>query len=140
MNCAPPRLTTSDSVAALDRLAQTTTTPDLRVEVVAVFTDQTRLPKDVETTTYRIVQEAVTNAIHHANPTTISITLTHHDQNLVVLVEDNGTGFNPDQPTNRLGLKGMHERATLQNGTLTIQSTPTQGTTIRLRIPIIVEP
>ena len=127
-------------VAALDRLAETTTTEDLRVEIVAVFTEQTRLPKDVETATYRIVQEAVTNAVQHANAHTISITLTHHNDHLVVLVEDDGAGFDPDQPSNRLGLKGMHERATLQNGTLSVTSAPAQGTTIRLRIPMDVVP
>ena len=127
-------------VAALDRLAQTTTTEDLRVEIVAVFTDETRLPKDVETAAYRIVQEAVSNALHHANANTISITLTHHDDDLVVFVEDDGDGFDPDRSTTRLGLKGMHERATLQNGTLTIQSTRAKGTIIRLRLPIAVEP
>lgn len=105
-----------------------------------MFTDETRLPKDVETAAYRIVQEAVSNALHHANANTISITLTHHDDDLVVLVEDDGDGFDPDQSTTRLGLKGMHERATLQNGTLTIQSTRAKGTIIRLRLPIAVEP
>ena len=58
----PPALDDSGVIAALGRLAETTTCDDHQVGLVAVFTNDTRLPKPVDTTTYRIIQEAVTRA------------------------------------------------------------------------------
>ena len=133
----PPSLDDFGLIPALERLAQTTTTTDLRVEFVAVFTDDTRLAPAIETATYRIVQEAITNAVKHANARTISVSLIEHEGHLVSLVEDDGDGFHTDNVSNgRLGLKGMHERANVLNGTITIQSAPKHGTAIRARIPI----
>jgi signal transduction histidine kinase len=120
-----------------ERPAQTTTTSDLRVEFVAVLTDDIRLPPAVETATYRLVQEAIINAVKHADARTISVSLLEHDGHLASLIEDDGDGFHTSQVSNgRLGLKGMHERANILNGTITVQSTPNHGTAIRARIPV----
>ncbi len=133
----PPSLDDFGLVAALERLVQTTTTHELRVELVAVVTDGARLAPAIETATYRIVQEAITNAVKHANARTISVSVIEHDGHLVSLIEDDGDGFDAAEVSeSRLGLKGMRERADILSGTITIHSSRTGGTAIRARIPM----
>jgi len=95
-----------------------------------------RLSSDMETAVYRIVQEAMTNIIRHAQATRIDIYLQRRDNSLVVIVEDNGVGFDHStQQNGRLGLVGMNERATMLGGTLTIESSQQGGTTVFLEVP-----
>jgi signal transduction histidine kinase len=90
-----------------------------------------------KTATYRIVQEAITNAVKHANARTISVSLIEHEDHLVSLIEDDGDGFHTSQVSNgRLGLKGMYEPANILDGTITVQSTPNHGTAVRAPIPV----
>jgi PAS domain S-box-containing protein len=100
-----------------------------------------RLPPDVETALYRIVQEAVTNAAKYAVPggaTQVSVTLQRLGGHVLATVEDNGPGFHPDETARRgrLGLAGMQERAELLGGTLEIESSPGSGTTVYARLPL----
>jgi signal transduction histidine kinase len=100
-----------------------------------------RLPNHVETTVYRIVQEALTNVLKHAQATRVSLIVERRENQAVVIIEDNGTGFDPGpvQKQNagkRLGLLGMSERAALVGGEMNIESTPEGGTTIFVRIPL----
>jgi signal transduction histidine kinase len=85
---------------------------------------------------YRIIQEALNNAIKHAEATQIQIQLTETNSNLVLMIEDNGKGFNYDR--NNLGLgKGllnMRERSILLNGTFDVETFPEKGTTIRVKV------
>lgn len=95
-----------------------------------------RLPEEAETAVYRIVQEALTNVIRHAYATQVEILLERRADQLIVIVEDNGVGFDPLQPAiNQLGMLGMRERADMLGGTLTIESSPGQGATVQLEIP-----
>lgn len=97
-----------------------------------------RLLAEVETTVYRIVQEALANAIQHAAATQISVVLERQHGTVIALVEDDGAGFDLSAAasnTARLGLSGMKERAHLVGGTLTVESNPGAGTTICLRVP-----
>jgi len=97
-----------------------------------------RLPPDVETTVYRIVQEALANAIQHASATQLSVVLERQHGTVIALVEDDGAGFDPSaaaRASARLGLSGMKERARLVGGMLTIESNPGAGTTVCLRVP-----
>ena len=96
----------------------------------------------LETTIYRIVQEALTNVVRHAQATQVSVLLERRGEQLQMIVEDNGQGFNAEaerQDSSEgqyLGLLGMAERAMLVGGTLTIDSAPGGGTTIFLHIPL----
>jgi signal transduction histidine kinase len=85
---------------------------------------------------YRIVQEALNNTLKHAEASQIHIQLTDTNDNLVLMIEDNGIGFNYD--TNNLGLgKGlfnMRERSILLNGTFNVETFPGKGTTIRVKV------
>lgn len=103
--------------------------------------DSSTLPPESATTIYRIVQEALTNIAHHAAATAITIKGQRQSRQFTVTIIDNGKGFlaTADPPSSGLGIVGMHERARLVGGTLAIHSTPGQGTTVTLRVPLITE-
>jgi PAS domain S-box-containing protein len=95
-----------------------------------------RLPGEMETAIYRIVQESLTNVVRHAHATRVDILLEKHDNQLIVVVEDNGIGFDPQNPkVSQLGVFGMRERAEMLGGKLTIESAHGQGCTILLEVP-----
>jgi PAS domain S-box-containing protein len=96
-----------------------------------------RLPSDAETTLYRIAQEALTNVARHSRATSVDVILERHGDQVVLIVEDNGVGFDPARTTSQrrgFGLLGMQERAALVGGTLQIESQPGKGTTVLLRM------
>ncbi|MBI2333337.1 MAG: HAMP domain-containing protein [Chloroflexi bacterium] len=97
-----------------------------------------RLPGDVETAIYRIVQEALTNIVRHAQAHSASIMVERRGDIVRAIVEDDGVGFNSktNHGERHLGLLGMRERAELLNGTLTIESAVERGTSIFIEIPI----
>jgi chemotaxis family two-component system sensor kinase Cph1 len=95
-----------------------------------------RLPADVETTMYRIVQEALTNIAKHAAATRISVLVTRKENTAVVVVEDDGDGFDAGGPTVGLGLSGMRERVALVGGKLRLETSLGTGTTIAAEVPL----
>lgn len=97
------------------------------------------LDAEIEAVIYRIVQEAVTNVVRHARATTIDVELLVGPRSAEVRIRDDGTGFDPDARAIRsrhLGLASMRERALAAGGTLTIDSTPGAGTTVRLELTL----
>jgi signal transduction histidine kinase len=95
-----------------------------------------RLPTEIETALYRIVQEALTNIVKHARAGRVSITLTSTPDSISLLIEDDGVGLDPHHSREGgLGLTGMRERVELLGGRLTLESPPTAGTTIRAQVP-----
>jgi len=99
-----------------------------------------RLPPPVETAVFRIVQEALTNILKHAEATRVSVMLEYRYDELLVIVEDNGRGFKPDVPLTvkapgGLGLVGIRERVALVGGKLKVESESGSGTTLAIRIP-----
>jgi len=124
-------------VAALERLTQTfSESSGITVQLEAQLGEE-RLPSEVETTLYRIVQEALTNVVKHAEATEVSIFLVRRDGAATAVIEDNGRGFDPGAvTTDSLGLEGMRERTELHDGRLTVETTPGAGTTLRAEIPL----
>jgi PAS domain S-box-containing protein len=99
-----------------------------------------RLPSEVETTLYRIAQEALTNAAKHSRAGNVDVILERRTNHVFLIVEDDGVGFEPGASgDNGFGLLGMRERAALVGATLQIESSPGQGTTILVRMPATVE-
>ncbi len=102
--------------------------------------ERERLGLEVEINLYRIAQEALNNAYKHAQATRVDIILEKRQENVVLIIEDNGTGFDPALASKGLdgglGLVSMRERASLAGGTLDIESAPGKGTTIFVRIPL----
>ena len=98
-----------------------------------------RLPPAVETTLYRVLQEALTNIVRHAAAKHVGIVLRRGADNLTMIVEDDGCGFaDPEAgpPRARLGLLGIRERLSLVDGTLEIESARGKGTALFARIPL----
>ncbi len=100
--------------------------------------DSARLPAEMETTLYRVTQEALNNVVRHAQAGRVSVLLERRADRVSLIVEDDGRGFDAAAAlkSGRLGLLGMQERATLVGGTLEIESTPGRGTTVFVRIPL----
>jgi signal transduction histidine kinase len=124
-------------VAALERLTQTfSEASGVRVDLEARL-GEARLPAEVETTLYRIVQEALTNVVKHAGASNVSILLVRRDGAATLVIEDDGRGFDVDAArADGLGLVGMRERVALHDGRLTLESTPTGGTTLVVEVPL----
>ena len=124
-------------VAALEQHAHHLNSDRLTVRFKALGFEEERLPKDLETCLYRIVQEALSNVVQHAQATTVGILLERSEGKVKLFVEDDGIGFNPKIPENqeRLGLVGMQERAEMFAGTLTIESYPGKGTSVIVEVP-----
>ena len=122
-------------VAALERLRDTfAERTRMRVDLEANVGD--RLPSDVETALYRIVQEALTNIVKHAEASAISIVLARRERSITAVIEDDGRGFTPEGDGDGLGLLGMRERLALLGGKLKIESSPGAGTTIVAEVPL----
>lgn len=92
------------------------------------------------TAVFRIMQESLTNIAKHAHATRATLSLTRKDDHLVLMVQDNGAGFDLSTPRklNSFGLSGLRERAYLVAGEVTIESSPGYGTSIKVRIPLPV--
>jgi two-component system sensor histidine kinase UhpB len=101
-----------------------------------------RVPTLIEVACFRSVQEALTNIAKYASAKTIDLTLYRHDQEVTLVIQDNGIGFDMAsarqlaQDGESMGLFGMEERVRLAGGTLVISSTPGQGTRLHLRFPL----
>src|SRR5579884_889802 len=124
-------------VPALERLAESfAEQAGIRVDFHSALGDA-RLPSEVETALYRVVQESLTNIVKHAAAGRISISLARRDSGVVAVIEDDGAGF--DQRTVRdggVGLLGMRERLALLDGRLEIESRPGAGTTVVAEVPL----
>jgi signal transduction histidine kinase len=102
-----------------------------------VSDEDARFASDVETVVYRVVQEALTNVVRHADATRVDVTVAQDDGCLRAVVTDNGRGFNTSAVEGRsLGLAGMRERASLAGGSVRVTSTRASGTTVLLEVPV----
>jgi signal transduction histidine kinase len=104
-----------------------------------------RLAPEVETTCFRIAQEAFTNVLRHASAKNVWVELSMDGKDhLILRVRDDGKGFDPMRESSRkegtgsLGLLGMEERVALLHGSISIESAPGRGTGITARIPLNV--
>ena len=123
-------------VPAVERLADTfREQTGLEVDLETQLGEE-RLPGEVETALYRIVQEALTNVVKHAGASRVSILLTRKDGGVAAVVEDDGLGFDPGATRDHgLGLVGMRERVGLVGGRLRIESSAGAGTTLVAEVP-----
>jgi signal transduction histidine kinase len=123
----------------IDRVAQ-------RSNLKALFTihliPALRLSPDLETTCFRIVQEALTNVVRHAQAQHVTVSLELLDKELLLEVQDDGKGFDTVAARQRsaqghsLGLLGLEERAMLAGGRFTLESSETRGTIMQVRFPL----
>jgi len=110
------------------------------VDFLSAGIDEPRLPGVVETTLYRVVQEAMNNVFKHASAKSVSVSIERRGSTVLAIVEDDGMGFDSDAlpvgTSARLGIAGMRERAIIAGGTLTVESSSGGGTTVRLQVPL----
>jgi PAS domain S-box-containing protein len=103
---------------------------------------QKRLIPVTEVNLYRIAQEALNNIAKHAQAKNVGVFLEQVDHRFVLIIEDDGIGFNVEETANKahgLGLIGMGERAALLNGEIEIESSIGNGTTLYVRVPAVFE-
>jgi signal transduction histidine kinase len=124
-------------VAALERLAETfTEATGIAVDFESRLGEE-RLPSEVETTLYRIVQESMTNIAKHAGARRVSVLLVQRGGTVTALVEDDGHGFDADdEARGGIGLAGIRERLALLDGRLTIESARDTGTSLVAEVPL----
>ena len=124
--------------AALERLAQEWQKRyHIRADVVVNLGGK-RLPDPIETSLYRILQEALTNVARHARARSVSVLVERRQKEIVAVIEDDGQGFDLERVhrDGHLGLLGIRERAELLGGRLTIESSPGRGTSLFIRLPL----
>jgi signal transduction histidine kinase len=129
--------------AALEALGERTASTaaiDVQISVDLDFEtgrSESRLLGEVEDTVYRLVQEALNNAVHHGEARCVRVQVSEAGGSLHVRIADDGRGFDPEASTDGFGLIGMRERAELAGGTLELKSAPGEGTTIVATIPTV---
>lgn len=132
----PPALDELGIIDAIESLVA-----DARIEIPAIeFTHDLpgdRLPPDLETTIFRVVQESLSNARKHAEARSARVSLTREGNAVRVFVRDEGRGFDPENvPDDRFGLEGIRQRCRLAGAEPRIESAPGRSTTIEVVLPI----
>jgi signal transduction histidine kinase len=99
------------------------------------------LDPEIQTACFRIVQEAITNVVRHARAKKLTVELRRAGPDLLLAVRDDGIGFDPSaresgEPEATLGLRSIEERAILTGGRARIISSPGEGTTVKVRLPL----
>ena len=137
----PAALDEYGAAAAIESLAERTAAREglpVEAHVDMAFErgdEPERHTSELESTAYRLVQEALTNAVRHAGASKIRIDVTEGDGCVEIAVADDGQGFDLDEKPKGFGLTGMRERVELAGGELDIDSRPT-GTTVRAKLPV----
>ena len=126
---------------ALESLADELTRIGI-VTDIKIVGEARRLPAETEVALFRIAQEALRNVWRHSRASRAQLTIEFSDNRLVIVISDNGKGFELPRRlgdlagTGKLGLAGMQERARLLGATLTLQSEPGAGTTVTVETPL----
>jgi two-component system NarL family sensor kinase len=114
----------------------------IKVEI-DVPEDLQRLPAELETAIFRVVQECLTNIHRHSGSPVARIRVRRHDEHVDVEIEDKGRGISPEKQeemanagTPGVGIRGMRERIRQLGGTLDIQSSA-KGTLVKLQLPVV---
>jgi len=96
-----------------------------------------RLPETIELTLFRICQELINNTIKHAKATEIIVQLIKSKKNIVLIVEDNGQGFDQNKSSDGIGLLNLTSRLNTINGEVSYESSPNSGASATVRIPLV---
>ena len=138
----PPELDNKDIETVLgDYVAEWAQRTEITADFLSTGFPTQGLARHLEVTLYRLLQEALTNVLRHAQAQRVSVLLTCHGEVVQAVIEDHGRGFDvaavlDGPPSRRLGLQGMRERATLVGGTVELESAPGAGTTVFVRLPL----
>ncbi len=136
-NLMPRSLALYGLKGAVEDLAGQLRQSGLRVDL-EIGGDLATIPERQQVTLYRMLQEGTNNILRHAHAQSVLLQILLHGDQLTLILEDNGRGFNPAESTSAetLGLKGLRSRAQFLQGTLDIDSVPREGTTITFQMPV----
>jgi len=135
-NLMPASLQLNGLVATVQQYCQDIlNTKKLEVQFEQTGMDNFRLEEAKEIFIYRIIQEAVTNALKHAEAKTLLVQLGYFENDVTLIIEDDGVGFIPDITQDGIGLKSIKSRVEHLNGHLDVDSRIGEGTTITINIP-----
>jgi len=132
-------------IPAIERLVEEVgQTAGPTVEFAASGLNGTRLQADIESTAFRIVQEALSNAIQHSSASSVRVSVTVRGRELELEVSDNGKGFDAPaavrgKSSGGYGLLGIRERATISGGRAEIVASPGNGTIVSVHLPLGVQ-
>lgn len=101
------------------------------------FNISERLPQKIEITIYRIVQELTNNIIKHSKASEVSVQLFNANNHIILIVEDNGVGFNNEISTEGIGLLNITSRLDMVNGAVNFEPSPKSGTLVTIKIPLV---
>jgi signal transduction histidine kinase len=137
----PAALDEFGTLGAVEALVERVARTGLEVDLIADLAYEqgrrpTRHTAELEAAVYRTVQEALTNAGKHGHAQRAVVEILEDDSTVHVTVRDDGAGFDPAERTDGFGLLGMRERVQLLDGTLEIESTPGDGTTVSATFPV----
>ena len=135
-NLQSPLLHDSSLGDALRKLAGFINTGTITVKVTEAG-EQVPLDTTIQHNLLRIAQEAITNAVRHANPTTVDVSLQYSPEVIRLTVTDDGIGFDPlivSKVAGHFGLRGLHSRAKSIKADLVVQSSPTSGTLVSVTV------
>jgi signal transduction histidine kinase len=102
---------------------------------LTVFGLENRLQRDYELALYRITQELINNVLKHAEAKHVSLQLGCRDSKIILMIEDDGKGFDISSHRNGYGLTNLAARTKMMHGSMTIDSKPAKGTSVSIEIP-----
>ena len=102
---------------------------------LVIFGMNHRLQKDYELALYRITQELINNVLKHAEAKQVSLQIGQRDEKIILMMEDDGKGFDVDLHKDGYGLHNLEARTKLMQGSMTIDSKPGCGTSVLIEIP-----
>jgi two-component system, NarL family, sensor histidine kinase DevS len=125
------------AIEALTERSAVTAGLDIKTEFAIPETwGRERLDPELESTLYRLVQEALTNVVKHARAERVDLLVSMNGHAVTVSVRDDGVGFDPATTSEGFGLVGMRERLELVGGHVQVSSAPGQGTEVRAELPV----
>ncbi len=129
----PPSLSESELIGALSNLTETTReSSKIRISLQAYGFDESSLPDKLKLSIYRIVQEQFNNILKHSGAEKVIVRLTQDNEKTLLLIKDDGAGFDTSLKSGGVGLMNIKTRASLFNGELTIISSPGLGCELRV--------
>ena len=134
-NLASSSLVKFGLIASLQSLSESISSNKFKVDFLHHGIEE-RLSSETEISLYRCVQELISNIIKHAKATKITIQLQKNNNDLNLIVEDNGIGFDADQISSGIGLKNITARVKLLKGNIAFDSSVNKGTTVIIDIPL----
>jgi signal transduction histidine kinase len=122
-------------VASLQSLSESLVSDDFKVSFIHHGVDE-KLPSKIAIALYRCVQELISNVLKHSNATKLTIQLQKNEDQINLIIEDNGQGFDPSKEFTGIGLKNITSRVKSIDGQINFDSLPQKGTTVIIDIPL----